>query len=234
MSKATGNATDMSPEELEEEHVHRVYDEIADHFSRTRYKPWPRVEQFIAECTSTNPHCIIADIGCGNGKYLGVSSSAYCIGSDRCANLVDICGQKGFECVVGDNQSIPFRDGSVDAILSIAVIHHFASDERRLLALKELVRILRVTGKILISVWAHEQPQFKELPTQEAMITWKLTDSAPKKKGALPRTIKEFQRYYHLFKSGELASLLSQVPQLHVDTCEYDHDNWYAIATKVS
>ena len=32
---------------VEEEYVHQVYDEIAHHFSATRYKPWPVVEDFI-------------------------------------------------------------------------------------------------------------------------------------------------------------------------------------------
>ncbi|MCL4134497.1 UNVERIFIED_CONTAM: hypothetical protein GTU68_009819 [Idotea baltica] len=32
-----------SPSELEQEHVLNVYEKIADHFSHTRHKPWPRV-----------------------------------------------------------------------------------------------------------------------------------------------------------------------------------------------
>lgn len=55
---------------LEEENVHKVYDEIANHFSETRYKPWPKVENFIKsfECGS-----VVLDVGCGNGKYLSVN-----------------------------------------------------------------------------------------------------------------------------------------------------------------
>ena len=45
-----------------------------------------------------------------------------------------------------DNLSLPFRDSSIDAVLSIAVIHHIATAERRVHALRELSRLLRVSG----------------------------------------------------------------------------------------
>uniref|UniRef100_A0A8C8EKY9 Fe2OG dioxygenase domain-containing protein n=1 Tax=Oncorhynchus tshawytscha TaxID=74940 RepID=A0A8C8EKY9_ONCTS len=55
---------------LEAEFVHRVYEEIACHFSSTRHSPWPRVCHFLS---SLEPGSILADVGCGNGKYLGVN-----------------------------------------------------------------------------------------------------------------------------------------------------------------
>lgn len=55
---------------LEEEYVHRVYDTIAPHFSSTRHSPWPRVCHFLS---SLSPGNVLADVGCGNGKYLGVN-----------------------------------------------------------------------------------------------------------------------------------------------------------------
>ena len=37
----------MDPGELEDKHVHQVYEQIANHFSVTRYKPWPVVDAFL-------------------------------------------------------------------------------------------------------------------------------------------------------------------------------------------
>ena len=47
-------------ERLEAEHVHKVYSQIAEHFSDTRFKPWPRIAQFLME---QPPGSLIADVG---------------------------------------------------------------------------------------------------------------------------------------------------------------------------
>ena len=59
--------------------------------------------------------------------------------------------------MVGDNLILPFRDEMFDAALSIAVIHHFATTERRVRALRELARAIKIGGRIMITVWAMEQ-----------------------------------------------------------------------------
>ncbi|NXP48204.1 ALKB8 protein, partial [Heliornis fulica] len=79
------------------------------------------------------------------------------VGCDRSKNLVDICGEKNFEAFVCDALSVPLRSGSCDACISIAVIHHFSTAERRLATIRELARLLRPGGTALIYVWAMEQ-----------------------------------------------------------------------------
>jgi len=84
--------------DYEAEHVHSVYEEIASHFSSTRYKvcvhprtfpifkaanliqPWPIVERFLQE---QRDGAVGADVGCGNGKYLAVNKKVFIVGSDR-------------------------------------------------------------------------------------------------------------------------------------------------------
>ncbi|NXL63248.1 ALKB8 protein, partial [Chordeiles acutipennis] len=79
------------------------------------------------------------------------------VGCDRSKNLVDICGEKNFQAFVCDALSVPIHSGSCDACISIAVIHHFSTVERRLAAIRELARLLRPGGTALIYVWAMEQ-----------------------------------------------------------------------------
>jgi tRNA (uracil-5-)-methyltransferase TRM9 len=99
--------SDAAGTTYEEEHVHEVYEQIASHFSSTRYKvcvtppsftteltnpvqPWPIVERFLKE----QPNGAIgADVGCGNGKYLAVNKEVFIVGSDRYAHLcmLDLC-----------------------------------------------------------------------------------------------------------------------------------------------
>ena len=52
---------------IEELHVKNVYDQIANEFSHTRYRPWSCVEKFMDDIPSNS---IIGDIGCGNGKNM--------------------------------------------------------------------------------------------------------------------------------------------------------------------
>src|ERR1700728_2385874 len=77
----------QAPEDYEEEHVHEVYQQIASHFSSTRYKPWPIVHDFLL---SQSPCSVGLDIGCGNGKYLTVNRDIFIIGSDRSSKLASI------------------------------------------------------------------------------------------------------------------------------------------------
>ncbi|KAL1459700.1 hypothetical protein WDU94_011657, partial [Cyamophila willieti] len=69
-----------------------------------------------------------------------------------------------------DNLNLPFRDESFDAVLSIAVIHHFTTTERRVVALQELTRVLRIGGRIIISVWAMEQKNRKVRKTSHFCV----------------------------------------------------------------
>ncbi|KFB50078.1 AGAP011900-PA-like protein [Anopheles sinensis] len=140
--------------QVEVENVHRVYNEIAKHFSDTRHSPWPRVESFVR---SLQPGAVLLDIGCGNGKYLSSNGSALMFGCDRSDGLLQVCRERNFNVFQCDCLAVPFRDQSVDACISIAVIHHLATDERRKKAIAEMMRVLRLGGRALIYVWAKNQ-----------------------------------------------------------------------------
>lgn len=70
---------------MEKEHVYEVYEKIAPHFSNTRYKPWPMIVDFLNELPDG---ALVADVGCGNGKYLGINPKVQMIGTDRSFNLI--------------------------------------------------------------------------------------------------------------------------------------------------
>jgi hypothetical protein len=65
---------------LEARYVHSVYDAIAPHFAATRFAVWPRVRAFLE---ALPPGALLADVGCGNGKYFGVRRDVFVLGSDR-------------------------------------------------------------------------------------------------------------------------------------------------------
>lgn len=74
LRKTSLELKDSLAAELEEMHVHNVYENIADHFSDTRHSPWPQVLEFI---DSLETGSVLVDVGCGNGKYLGHNTNIY-------------------------------------------------------------------------------------------------------------------------------------------------------------
>ena len=50
-----------------------------------------------------------------------------------------------------------FRSEAFDVCICIAVLHHLSTNERRLEGLRELIRIVRPGGLVLVYVWALEQ-----------------------------------------------------------------------------
>uniref|UniRef100_A0A8C7EHY1 Probable tRNA methyltransferase 9B n=1 Tax=Nothoprocta perdicaria TaxID=30464 RepID=A0A8C7EHY1_NOTPE len=154
--------------QLERDHVHSVYEKIAPSFNDARYKAWPKVQRFISE---QEPGSLIADIGCGNGKYLHINSQAYKLGCDYCFPLVESARDEGHEVMVCHSLCLPYRSECFDAVLSIAVIHHFSTEERRTRAIREMARILRVGGQIMIYVWAMEQKR-RRFETQDVFVPW--------------------------------------------------------------
>ncbi|XP_008274852.1 putative tRNA methyltransferase 9B [Stegastes partitus] len=160
---------------LERDHVHSVYDKIAPYFNDSRYKAWPKVRQFLLDL---QPGSIVADIGCGNGKYLHINEEVFKLGCDVCRPLVDFAWSQGHEVQICDGLHLPYRDGCFDAVLSIAVIHHLSTKERRIRAIKEMARTLRVGGRIMIYVWAMEQKR-RKFEKQDIFVPWNPNPHAP-------------------------------------------------------
>ncbi|KAK9521122.1 hypothetical protein VZT92_020956 [Zoarces viviparus] len=160
---------------LERDHVHSVYDKIAPYFNDSRYKAWPKVRQFLLDL---QPGSIVADIGCGNGKYLHINKEVFKLGCDVCHPLVDFAWSQGHEVQMCDGLHLPYRDGCFDAVLSIAVIHHLSTQERRIRAIKEMARTLRVGGRIMIYVWAMEQKR-RKFEKQDIFVPWNPNPHSP-------------------------------------------------------
>lgn len=164
IKKAQATTVDeANPAAFEDTYVHSVYRDIATHFARTRTVPWPIVRTFLSGLKEGS---MILDAGCGNGKYLGLGGTLD-TGLDRCASLCDLAAARA-SCVVGDIMALPFKDNAFDAILSIAVLHHLSTSERRLSALRELRRVAAPGARVLVCVWAFEQ----SLQAQDSFVPW--------------------------------------------------------------
>ena len=90
-----------------------------------------------------------------------MGDQSFTLGSDSCMKFGEIAAKRGYNVLTCDNQNLPLRENCFDAVISIGVIHHFASAKRRMKALEELYRILKPGGKMLVYVWAFEQDERK-------------------------------------------------------------------------
>ncbi|RPD66208.1 S-adenosyl-L-methionine-dependent methyltransferase [Lentinus tigrinus ALCF2SS1-7] len=161
-----------NPQTYEDVHVHAVYDEIAPHFSSTRYKPWPIIAAFLSSLPTGS---VGVDLGTGNGKYLPLPSdrpgAVWTIGLDRSINLLKLAKRAGDvdrEVVWGDVLDNPWRRGAFDYAISIATIHHLATPERRKVAVQRVLEAICPShGRALIYVWAIEQDELskRNIPT---------------------------------------------------------------------
>ena len=231
------------PTEIEKKHVYEVYDKISAHFSETRYKPWPQVSEFL---NSLEKDSYVLDVGCGNGKYLSVNENLNIFGTDRSGNLLSIAKEKNLnsQFFVADSLKLPVRSESFDAAISIAVIHHFSNELLRIQALREILRIVKKGGKILVYVWAMEQKE-KKFTEQDNFVPWHLqkkyeneTKVETLENG--PSIMKDkkidctvYQRYYHVFYKGELEDIINKTGvEVEILKSYFDHANWGCIIKK--
>ncbi|KXT15861.1 hypothetical protein AC579_10419 [Pseudocercospora musae] len=226
-------------EQYEQEHVHEVYEQIASHFSSTRYKPWPIIERFLQ---TLSPGSIGLDIGCGNGKYLAVNPNVFIIASDRSSNLISIAQQhQPHSVIVSDILHLPHQPAKFDFAISIAVVHHLSTKERRIEAVRSILETLKVQyGRGLVYVWALEQDSsrrgWSEKDDQDVMVPWVMRVLKKGKNGDPSGAVTEdrtFHRYYHLYRKGELEHDIRAAGGEVVES-GYEKDNWWAIATRPS
>lgn len=205
----------MLPEEIESEYVAKVYDGISKHFDHTRYKPWSGIKSFVE---SLPKHSMLLDVGCGNGRNLCINSDVIDFGTDNSMTLCRYALQRGRPIFRATALDLPLRSGTFDAIICIAVIHHFASAERRAMCLREIARLLRVGGKAYVTAWATEQTR-RRYDEQDQLIRWNVHPQYDKE-------APKFKRFYHLFVAGEFVELLRGVPELAVVEEKWVEGNW--------
>lgn len=207
------------------------YDLIADKFSGTRAFMW-RDLGFIKDMVK--PEDRVLDFGCGNGRLAGFLDGNYkeFVGVDISQKLIDIAKQKyssektefikisanakrsdraAKERMPAYRQAggrtsfvLPFKNSYFDVIFSIAVFHHFPSKAYALSIAKELHRVLKPGGKIVVTAWNLWQKRFLRFSLKKDESDWESL-YIPFKAGD-----KVFERYHHPFKIVELENIFQE------------------------
>ncbi len=202
----------------ESKYVTNVYNEIAEHFNATRAYNWGWVTEFI---NSIPKNSKILDIGCGTGRNMLYNDQDF-TGIDSSKEFVKICLSKGLDAILGDMCSLPLCRYTFDAIISVASFHHLSSIERRQTALKEMCRVLKPGGTILLSVWSINQPEKTRRKFDkygDTIVKWTKYNDV-------------YERYYYIFEIPEITKLLSD-NKLEILSYKWDCGNEVFILKKL-
>ncbi len=212
---------------VENMNIGNIYNLIANDFDRTRTSIWKGVREFLDALPSGS---LVADIGCGNGKNMMYRKDLEFRGYDICFEFVKICKLKGLTAQLGDITSLQILNNIFDYTLSIAVIHHLKTREERIKSIGELIRITKSGGKILIYVWAAEQPSelkgknLKKIQEPgDTYIPFHLSDGTVQ------------QRFYHIYFQGELEAEIKCVKKYNfiIERSGYELGNYYTVIRKL-
>lgn len=201
---------------VEQVYVIDIYNKISVEFSSTRYKVWDSVKSFL---TGLTPNSKVLEIGCGNGKNMSYRKDINMYGIDVCASFVEMCKNKNLKVCYGSGTDIPFESSSFDAVLSIAVIHHLSTIDRRKQCVREMLRVCKENGAVMIEVWdVNTDPDKDNNGDNDYLVPFK----------------KLGNRFYHLFNETEFKDLVLVTYDNYKLEGRYynERENWIFIGTK--
>ena len=144
------------------EKVASDYDNIADHFSQTRYKDWSEFYDFDKYLQTG---ISVLDVGCGNGRLLNflVKYGIKYVGIDVSEKLVQIAKKIADEKITSSISSysflkapateLPFANQSFDIVFAVASLYHIPSHKLRNQSVKEIARVLKPGGIFIMTYW---------------------------------------------------------------------------------
>ena len=121
----------------------------------------PRVRTTIADAVGLAPGQQVLDVGCGTGTLAvalakRVLPGGWAAGVDASSEMIAVAKAKGVRAKIDVHfevaaaQKLPFADAMFDAVTTSLTIHHVPEADR-LMAVRELLRVLRPGGQLLIA-----------------------------------------------------------------------------------
>lgn len=113
----------------------------------------------IADIAQINRNSIVLDIACGQGAsacFLSLQYGCYVVGIDLSTKLIHQAQSKAradrilhrVNFIIGDGESLPFRDSAFDVVISECSFSLFPNKE---IVAKEIKRVLKLGGKLVFS-----------------------------------------------------------------------------------
>jgi ubiquinone/menaquinone biosynthesis C-methylase UbiE len=198
------------------EKTRQDYDVIADDFDKKRdYIP----SDFAILQDYIDSGDRVLDLGCGNGRLKEViGNKADYHGTDVSGTLIRIAKNKypDGKFFMSKPLSLSFENNFFDKVFCLAVFHHIPSEKIRKEFLKEISRVLKPMGKIILTVWdLNDNKKAKQLLFKNVLL--KVIGKSkldfkdifyPWKNSAGDVVI---NRYIHIFSEKELEKIVESV-----------------------
>lgn len=214
------------------------YDQVAGKFSDTRRNFWSDLE-FIRDYVNDGDY--VLDFGCGNGRLLELFKDKRIkySGLDVSQELINLAQAKypehafDFQKISGSD-SLAFERDFFNAVYSIAVFHHIPGKKKRARLAKEIFRVTKPGGRVVITVWNLWREKYRQnitknrvrkifglsrLDWNDCLISFKNNEG------------KVFQRYHHAWTKDELKNVFSQAG-FFAERCEIVGGNILLIGKK--
>lgn len=186
---------------------------------------------FIESWLKTHPVSVIAEIGCGDGRYTArlLQSTQgdpflYCVDKNKAmlsllSKNLKKGGFKNFKIIQASAERLPFESNSIDALFVFNAIHHFQSSR----FLDECSRCLGNHGRIFIytrfknqnskNIWGKYFPLFQKKETR--LLTLNSFRSTMKK---APGLLIEHIEYFRFPRVENINRLKEQTQGKHYST----------------
>ncbi|GAI24349.1 unnamed protein product, partial [marine sediment metagenome] len=181
-------------------------------FSRSRERIWDEMKFLFNDYLIAGER--VLDLGCGNGRFyeLFKRQNIDYIGVDISEKLIDIAKKRypkvKFQKV--DALNLAFPENFFDKVYSIAVLHHIPSQEFRKQFLKEIKRVLKPRGILILTVWNLWQKRKTKRLISKFILRKILGKSKLDFKDILMNWQKMENCYFHCFTKGELEKLITK------------------------
>ena len=168
--------------------MRETYNIIAKDFDRTRFKMWNCMTSFYDSFDVG----FVLDVGCGNGKNIIPAKEIWYELCDLSDEFVKMTSNRypNSGVVQLNALHLHYRSNVFASVISVAVLHHLNSFDKRVTMLREMLRVCKIGGVIFFTVWANNE-------SCDRMIPWTNT-----------KTKQITHRFYHLFDETEVISLL--------------------------
>ena len=155
----------------------------------------------------------VLDLGCGSGRnFLSIINSGFngeLYGVDFSSEMLKFAKENAkklnikVKLLKSDVSNLEFKEDFFDKVVCIASIHCIEGKEKRNKTIKEMYRVLKPKGKLLITTWNKDSERWKNKP-KEKYVSWNLQDGGDNIEGG------KVWRHYYLYNQEELASDLEK------------------------